>query len=217
MYSLAIAQHQKGAFGVIEFSATKQAQYSIEFVADAGINVSFEACPSSIAFLNISFASNLDWDCTSKFASASFLAAFESSRIRFGSQKNVQLNDFSSSDDSRSFIASESLELKTLWSNVFDMQNNFEAAVASNIMNSYYDPISCYKSPLLTISLYGSSSMHLEGRSNLLFGVAAQLFGASCMTISSNTSLLHSVYLRSRMEVLSGSLYVCDYFLFYRS
>jgi hypothetical protein len=216
MQSLQISQTRAGQPATILFRSPSLAFISIDAVIASGVLASFDSCPETTTFLNISSIADIQWNCASSFFSIerpSFLKMFGQAQIRFGSTRSVQSNAVISADVSLSFISSSAADqqLKARWSNVFNMQNLAEALIASNILLDYASP--CYKPASLSISLFESSSIVFQGSHVLLFGVSILMYGASQMNVTTQTSYLQSLHLRSTMIVHTGNIYVSIAFL----
>jgi hypothetical protein len=200
MQSLIISENGKL---VIE----SESELHIEAMIGSGIKTSFEKCPSSIAFLNVSTSGNFAWNCASSQFSRlkpSSLKCFGMAHVEFG---EVQINAAVSPDKSTRFIQSENRQLQAHWTNLFNMQITAEATVASNLLFDYGNPV-CYKTAALSISLFQSSSMVFKGLATLLFGVQLSMYDKSIFNVTSAVSYLQRVLVHSRMSILYGKLFV---------
>ena len=211
MQSLTISSSSTGQPATILFRPPAHASMSIDATIALGVLASFDSCPDAISFLNISTSGDIEWNCASIFFSSqnpSALRIYGQAHIRFGSIRGVTSNSIISADVSSSFIRNTNdQELKAIWSNVFNMENAADALIASNMLLDFASPV-CYKPPSLSISLFESSSLILQGSHVLLFGVSLLIYNASKMIATSQTSYLQSLYVRSSMTVYTGNLYV---------
>lgn len=214
MQSLKICQTHAGQPATILLRPLPQVSISIDATIASGVLASFDSCPDTTMFLNISSSADIQWNCASSFFSAakpSTLVFFGQAQIRFGSTRSVQINAAISAEVSSSFVSTEEFnddpELKARWSILFNMQNPADALIASNILLDFTSP-SCYKPPSISISLFESSSIVFQGSHVLLFGVSLWIYDTSDMNVTSQTTYLQSLYVRSSMTVHAGNLYV---------
>jgi hypothetical protein len=120
-------------------------QLAVHAAFGVGVNALFETCPLSATFLNITAASDVDWDCPLSFFSnsnPSSLTFLSSSRFQIGAKTSVQINAVVSSDVSKEFVRDSQPQHIAYWSNVFNMQITAEALIASNILLEYVAQLS---------------------------------------------------------------------------
>jgi hypothetical protein len=142
MSSLNISQSGSGREGVLRFLVPAAAQLSIQAFVASGVKLSFDTCPSSVSFLNISTQSDLDWNCPSSFFSRSnpsFLTGLASSRFQIGGlSSSVEINATVPADTSVAWLRDEAdAERRAYWSTLFNIQIAAVATVASNILLQY--------------------------------------------------------------------------------
>jgi hypothetical protein len=142
MPSLHISQSGSGREAVLRFLVPAAAQLSIHAFVAPGVRLSFETCPSSPSFLNISTQSDLDWNCPSSFFSRSnpsFLTGLASSRFQIGgSSSSVEINATVPPDTAVAWLRDEADDdRKAYWSMLFNIQIAAVATVASNILLQY--------------------------------------------------------------------------------
>ena len=139
--SLHISQSDSGREAVLLFLVPAAAQLTIEACVASGVRLSFETCPSSVSFLNISTESDLDWNCPTSFFSSSkpsFLTGLGSSRFHFGgSYSSVEINATVPAHTSVDWLSPKDANRKAYWSMLFNIEVAAAATVASNILLQY--------------------------------------------------------------------------------
>jgi hypothetical protein len=144
MQSTQISLLFTGVAAIVVLRVPALAQLAVHATFGVGVNVLFQSCPLSATFLNITAASDVDWNCPSVFFSKSnpsSLTFLSSSRFQIG-PTSVQINAVVSSDVSKQFVSDSHPQLIAYWSNVFNMQITAEALIASNILLEYVTHLS---------------------------------------------------------------------------
>ena len=213
MHSLNISESGKL---VIE----SESELHIEAMIGSGMKTTFEKCPLSIAFLNVSTSGIFVWNCVSSRFSRlkpSSLKGLGMSYIEFGEVQIYAANPVSP-DKSTTFInpINSNQQLRAYWSNLFNMKIIAEATVASNMLFDYGNPV-CFTTAALSISLFQSSSMAFQGLATLLFGVELLMYDSSIFSVTSAVSYLQRVLVHSRINILFGTLFVNSFLALYYS
>jgi hypothetical protein len=212
MQSLQISPTRTGQPAILSFLLPAQANLYVAASVSSGVLVTFDSCPVTKSFLNISSSDDIDWNCASSFFSGtrpSFLHMLGSARLRIGWLRSIRINAALPAQSSTDFVSNTEDAFKAYWSNVFNIQNEAAAMVASNMLLDYSSPI-CYRPPSLSIILFQTSSMLIQGSSALMFGVATTVYNSAALNVAAETSYLQSVTVRSNMSVDAGSCYVSD-------
>jgi hypothetical protein len=184
-----------------------ESELHIDATIGSGIKTSFEKCPSSVAFLNVSTSGIFVWNCVSSRFSRlkpSSLKGFGMAHVEFG---EVQINAAVYPEKSTTFFNNANQQIQALWSNLFNMNIVAEATVASNMLFDFGNPV-CYITAALSISLFQSSSMAFKGLATLLFGVELSMYDLSIFSVASAVSYLQRVLVHSHMSILYGTLFV---------
>lgn len=211
MQSLQISPTRSGQPAFLSFLLPPPANMSVAATVSSGLLVTFDSCPETKSFLNISSSADIDWNCPSSSFSGSnpsSLRMLDSARIRFGWLRSVRINADLPAKLSQDFVSNPSSYIFLAhWSNIFNMQDVAAATIASNLLRDY-SGLACYSPPSLSITLSHASAMLIQGASVLLFGVASSVYNSAVLNVSADTSYLQSVSVQSAFSVDAGSLYV---------